>query len=371
MEELDFKGYDPYDGLASPLFRLPILRKWKLLRFLSQQFIKRFPINIRPILGVPLGENPVTLGLSIQAYAYLLASTSLEKDLCQRRIDSLLERLEKRIPQGFHGSCWGYDFDWEARRANIPAYQPTVVATGIIVNALYESYLITKNKRLAELVQSAADFVLHDLNKSFDEKGNIIFSYSPFDGQKVFNASMKGARVLVQAYSIEKKEEYFIAARKAVDYVISKQAEDGSWAYSEASEGGWVDNYHTGYVLDCLSEFSRIAQESEYEESLKKGVEYYKDTFVGENGRPAFYSHNPFPIDCTAGSQQILSLSRFNFISEAEDTAKFMISEMQLPTGGFAFRQFPRYRISTEFMRWSNAWMFAALSYLLYKKSQL
>src|SRR5690625_7989716 len=67
----DYKGHDPYDALLSPLFKLPFLKTNKWLRFGTQQFVKRFPVNIRPLLLVPKGLNPVSLGLFIQGYAYL------------------------------------------------------------------------------------------------------------------------------------------------------------------------------------------------------------------------------------------------------------------------------------------------------------
>src|ERR1035437_10008401 len=67
----NFRGYDPFDGLGSPIFNLPILKNNKLIRFGFQQIFRRIPFNIRPLLGIKKGLNPVTLGLSIQAFTYL------------------------------------------------------------------------------------------------------------------------------------------------------------------------------------------------------------------------------------------------------------------------------------------------------------
>ena len=74
MEQEEFKGYDPYDGLTSPLFKLPLLASHHKLRFYSQQVVKRSRINLRPILGIRKNLNPVTLGLAVQAYAALYAA---------------------------------------------------------------------------------------------------------------------------------------------------------------------------------------------------------------------------------------------------------------------------------------------------------
>ena len=207
IEKENFKGFDPYDALKSPFFKLPFLRTNKLIRFGTQQLVKRLPFNIRPLLLVPKGYNPVTLGLSIQAYANLYSVELESKEKYLKKINFLVNELKKIIPTGFSGACWGYDFDWEARYAKIPAYQPTVVATGIITNALFIAHQITGHNQSAKLIESAAKFVINDLKRTYKEN-TFCFSYSPFDHQQVFNASMKGARLLAQAYSINHNAEY-------------------------------------------------------------------------------------------------------------------------------------------------------------------
>ena len=48
--------------------------------------------------------------------------------------------------------------------------------------------------------------------------------------------------------------------------------------------------------------------------------------------------------------------------------ASWMIENMQKNNGSFKFRKFRKYTINTSFMRWSNAWMLAALSNLKLNK---
>jgi hypothetical protein len=363
IEKEEYKGYDPYDALKSPLFRLPILKNNKLIRFGTQQLVKRIPFSIRPLLAVPKGYNPVTLGLTIQAYAYL-HKVELENRIDYlQKICFLVDELKKLIPEGYSGACWGYDFDWEARHAKIPAYQPTVVATGIITNALFIAYQNTGHKETAILVESAAKFVEKDLQRTYKGEG-FCFSYSPFDKQQVFNASMKGARLLAQAYSLSKNENYKKLAKQAVEFVVSHQKEDDSWGYSLANAGGWTDNYHTGYVLDCIDEYQKLTKDLSYSENIKKGYSFYINHFIAENGAPKFYHNNLFPIDCTAASQTILTTLRFGDSDIANNVAAFMENNMQKQNGSFKFRKFKNYTIKTSFMRWSDAWMFAALANL-------
>lgn len=373
----DYHGYDPYDALKSPLFNLPILRTNKFIRFGFQQFVKRFPINLRPLLAIPRGYNPVTLGLFIQGYSYL-AQLSLMPDAqrltpltfeeCLVRIKHLVNELKILIPAGYNGACWGYDFPWEARYASIPAYQPTAVATGIIINALYTAYTITGNEECAELVKSSAHFVLEDLNKTYS-RDSFIFSYSPFDNQQVLNASMKGVRILAQAYSLIRDENLKSLAKKAVQFVVSHQRNNGSWCYSLASRGEWTDNYHTGYILECLHDYNLLCEDHEFEQSLTSGYEFYINNFIGKDGIPKFYHNRSWPVDCTAAAQSILTLTRFGDVEKAKKVAEFTIDNMQSSSGGFYYRKYKHYTNKTRFMRWSNAWMFVALSYLITKST--
>lgn len=363
IERENYCGHDPYDALLSPFFRLPILKSNKLIRFGTQQLVKRFPINLRPLLFVPKSVNPVTLGLSIQAYANLYNQFPEQKEIYGKKINALIDHLEQLIPKGFSGACWGYDFDWEARNAKIPAYQPTVVATGIITNALFIAHKVTGIPKAKEFVISAADLVLKDLNRSYDGEA-FCFSYSPFDHQQVFNACMKGARILAQAYHFTQNEVLKETAISAIKFVTSHQQRDGSWQYSLAKAGGWIDNYHTGYILDCLDEYQKLTDDRAYAENLEKGYDYYLKNLFDEDGFPYFYNNNKYPLDCTAASQAILTHIRFGNQEMAINVARYTIQMMQKKNGSFRFRKFKNYTISTSFMRWSDAWMFAALSYI-------
>jgi hypothetical protein len=361
IELENYKGHDPYDALLSPFFKLPVLKSNKFIRFGTQQLVKRLPLNLRPLLLVPKSVNPVTLGLAIQAYANLCYHYPSLKEYYKNKINDLIDQLEILIPKGFSGACWGYNFDWEARNAKIPAFQPTIVATGIITNALFIALGILGIAKARDLIISASNFVLHDLNRTFEGQ-SFCYSYSPFDNQKVFNASMKGARLLAQAFSITNQTNLKDAAKSAIDFVVSYQQEDGSWYYSLAKAGGWIDNYHTGYVLDCMHEYQRLTTDTAYLNNLTKGYNFYVTNLFDEDGFPFFYNNNKYPLDCTAASQAILTHLRFGNQEMARKVARFTIGRMQKKNGSFKFREYKSYTINTSFMRWSDAWMFAALT---------
>jgi len=360
-----YKGYDPFDILMSPLYKLPVLKSSKKIRFLGEQIFRRLPINFRPLLFVKKGLNPVTLGLCIQAYCNLIQLFPDKESKYKTEIEFCISALEKLSSSGYSGYCWGYDFEWEARYATMPAYTPTVVATGFITNALFKYYSLTNDEKTFKLLKSSEKFITKDLNKSYEDE-SFCYSYSPIDHQKVLNATMKGARLLTQVYSLTKEESLYKEAEKTIEYVVKHQKQNGAWSYSVGDAREWVDNFHTGYILDCLDEYINLTGDKKYERNLKLGIDYYINNFFTENGVPKYLDNSIYPIDSTAAAQSIITLLRFSCLEKAWRVAEWITHNMQSKKGYFYFQKHKFYTNKINYMRWSNAWMFLALSQLLF-----
>ena len=50
-----WRGFDPYDGLLSPVARLPLLNRSRVWRLAITQVVKRSSLNLRPLLGIAPG----------------------------------------------------------------------------------------------------------------------------------------------------------------------------------------------------------------------------------------------------------------------------------------------------------------------------
>ena len=370
IHDEQYSGYDPYDVLTSPLFTLPIARSSRVVRLSAQQVVRRLPVNVRPLLRIPKGRNPVTYGLCLNAYARLRSVFPEKDDFYRRQAEYCIQQLLKFRSNGYSGACWGYDFDWEGRYARIPAFTPTVVATGIVADGLFAAYRLLAIEEANTLLQSASTFVLKDLRKSWDGD-SFCFSYSPFDTQSVFNATMKGARLLVQAYVGSKDPILLEEARNTVRYVLRHQRSDGSWPYSAGDARTWSDNFHTGYVLDCLHEYSRLSGDTSVNTNLARGFAFYRSRFFSPDGMPLYYHNKTYPIDATAAAQSILTLTRFGEQDFARQVASWMVKHMQDPRGFFYYRRHRYYTNRISYMRWSNAWMYLALSTLVSKTHAL
>src|SRR5277367_4867532 len=56
LEKNDYRGYDTFDGLSSKYLR-PLTFETKFLRTVLQQGVRRFPLNVRPVLGIPKSRS--------------------------------------------------------------------------------------------------------------------------------------------------------------------------------------------------------------------------------------------------------------------------------------------------------------------------
>ena len=384
-ETEDYKGWDPYDGLKSKVANafLP-LKHSAILRLCIIQGFKRCPVNLRRIAMVPKEHNAKGIGLFLQGYCNLykviekkgvafkeLGTTDEVLRKIRYLANLLLQmRSDKMFPGKFHGACWGYNFDWQARRLFLfPAYTPTVVATNFCATALMEAYEVTHDKRYLEVALSAAKFIIEDLHRS-EYKDGFLFSYSKLPGNDtVFNASILGSRLLSYCYKYTGNETYKQLARKSIVACCAGQEEDGSWRYGMLPVQKWRDSFHTGYNLDGLIAYQENTGDNSFDENIAKGFDYYINHFFLDDGTPKYYDNQTYPIDIHCPGQLFVTLSRLHKFGAFRQTAakvlQWTIDNMQDPNGYFYYQLKPGMSSKIPYMRWSNAFMFSALSYYL------
>ncbi|NVJ48615.1 MAG: delta-aminolevulinic acid dehydratase [Cytophagia bacterium] len=373
-ESEDFKGWDPYDGLNSKIFQATPLKKWDLARLAWIQGFKRSPINFRKLLFVPKEHNAMGIGLFLNGYCNLLELAKKGiKDFgtveeIETQVHHLAELLIELKTPGYSGACWGYNFDWQARRLFLfPAFTPTVVATTFCASALIYTYEVTgKNTYLQEGV-SACEFVKNDLNRTPYQNGHI-FSYSPLNGNNtVFNASLLGAKLLSLGYHYTNNKDYKDLAESAVKAAVSAQAEDGSWIYGMLPVQSWIDSFHTGFNLDALEFYKQYAGDQSVQKSIDKGFKFYLNNFFLEDGTPKYYHNKTYPIDIHCPGQLLVTLSTLGKTDQHQSLAKkvlgWTIEHMQDKEGYFYYQVKKRISSKISYMRWSNAFMFNAMSH--------
>lgn len=375
-EAENFKGWDPYDGLNSKVFQALPLKHWDLARLAWIQGFKRSPINFRKLLLVPKEHNAKGVGLFLLGYCrlYRLAEKGCEdfgtKEEILKQINDITDLLLNLRSQGYSGSAWGYNFDWQARRLFLfPKHTPTVVATCFCVEALLESYEITKNETVLNETLSAAHFVLNDLSRTPHGNG-VIFSYSIKDGNNtVINASLLGAKILSYSYKYTKNQEHALMAKKAVIAACELQEDDGSWIYGLLPVQSWKDSFHTGFNLDAIETYQQNTKDYSFQKYIDNGTAYYLKHFFESNGRPKYYHNKTYPIDIHCPAQVIVTLSKLNVFKNHDallsKVLNWTIDHMQHKKGYFYYQLKKGMSSKISYMRWSNAFMFNAMAHFL------
>lgn len=364
-EQEKFMGWDPFDGLNSRLFQsVPLLTKSRFARLAWIQTFKRSPINLRKLTGVKKEYNNKGLGLFLSGYCNRYESTSEKRYL--DKIDFFASKLLELQNKEWSGSCWGYNFDWQARAFFQPKNTPTVVASVFIASALLDAFEITKDEKLLNTARSTCNFILKDLNRSYNEKGNFSFSYSPLDKSVVFNASLLGSRLLSRVHSFTKENELIEEAKRSIDFCMDYQNTNGSWSYGSLPFHQWIDNFHTGYNLECIADYMKYAGDNSYKVQLSKGFDYYINTFFTNEGISQYYNDSVYPIDIHAPAQMVITLSKLNQFHEQkvllDKVLKWTIENMQSEKGYFYYQANKYFSSKIPYIRWAQAWMFYSLS---------
>jgi rhamnogalacturonyl hydrolase YesR len=358
-------GWDPYDGLNSRFFRAIPFFQNKLCRLAFIQFMKRCPVNLRPLFGVPPRQNPKGVALFASCLARLAPhglATMIEARALADRV------LELRVP-GQSYDCWGYHFDWQTRSVLVPPNVPNIVCTTFAAQALLDLFEATGDQRFFDAADSAGRFVVEELASNLPDDAFCI-RYQMLEDSTVHNASLLGAALLARLYGHtgEPRLEPIIA--KAARYSLDRQRPDGSWPYAETPRSAWIDSFHTGYNLLAFREIGRHLAVPGLNDAVRRGYRYYLDHFFRADGAVRYFHDRPGPVDAHALGHALLTLSEFaDDVPESLDLARRVFDwscrRMLAPDGCFFYQDKGWYINRISYIRWSQAWMLVGLVGLL------
>jgi polysaccharide biosynthesis protein VpsJ len=364
LEQNDYRGYDTFDGLNAKFLR-PLTFNNKFLRTVLQQGVRRFPLNLRPLIGVTRSRS--TKGMGFLARGFLRMHEASGETAWRDKAEFALQWLMEHQSSGYSGACWGNHFDYQSRSSYVPKGLPSVVWTSLIGHAFLDAYDHLQKPASLEVAVSSCEHILHDLNK-FSDGDSVCIGYFPGQNLRVHNANTLGASLLARTYSYTRNESYRTLARQSVQYTAQYQRPDSSWYYGEASNLRWVDNFHTAYVLDCFKHYIQSTGDERHDKCMMDGFHYWKKTFFLEDGTPRYYDYKALPIDIQCCSQAIDTLVLFSdrdpqSLSLALKVAAWTIENMQDSSGYFYYRRYSRWLVNkTPTLHWGQATMLCALA---------
>jgi hypothetical protein len=364
----DYRGYDTFDGLNARFVR-PLTFETKFLRTALQQGVRRFPLNLRPVLGI--GKSHSTKGMGFLARGFLRLYDATGEKAWRDKAEFALQWLLDHQSKGYNGACWGNHFDYQSRSSYVPKGLPSVVWTSHIGHAFLDAHDRFPGSGYLPVAVSACEHILRDLNKMRNGE-SVCIGYFPKQTLQVHNANTLGASLLARTYSYTRNEAYRALALQAMQYTAGHQRPDWSWYYGEASNLHWVDNFHTAYVLDCFKHYAEGTGDNRFERQLQNGYDYWKNTFFLADGTPRYYDYKTLPIDIQCCSQAIDTLAYFHDrdpgnLELALKVARWTIDQMQDRTGYFYYRRYSSWVVNkTPTLHWGQATMLSALA-ALYK----
>lgn len=366
VEDRQYQGYDPGDGLTSYL--RPLTFRTIAGERILQQLIWKAPVNLRPLVGVrPLDS---TKGRGFMAWGYWLRYRAEGASEFRRQALACLDWLDQHKEPGHPGHGWGNHFDFTTRSGRMTAHTPTIVWTGLIGQAFLEGYEQTADPRLLDIAESICQWILR-LPRETTSEGSCL-SYTAVAQSSVHNSNLLGAGMLARAWKHTRKDEYLETARQAVLYSCARQRSDGSWWYGEEPKYHWIDNFHTAYNLDSLKRYLDSTGDELARDPLDRGYRYFKEAFFEPTGRPRYYHNKTFPVDIQCAAQAIDTFCHFSdydaeALRLAQRVAFWTIDHLQDRSGFFYYRRYPLMTAKTPYFHWGQATMFKALAHLLGK----
>jgi len=367
VEAHGYQGYEPFDGLSSPLKRLTFGNL--LAERILQQAVRQSPLNIRPLLGIkPLDS---TKGRGMMAWGYLLLHRATgATDSWTKAVDCLRWLDVHRSPK-FAKHSWANFFDFSSRGGSYYKDDSIIVWTSLNAQAYFEAFEQSQDQWFLDIATSACDWIV-SLPREHTDRGDCL-SYFAHGQESIHNANMLGAAALARAAMHTGRQNYADAAREAMRYSCLRMLPNGAWWYAEDDMYHWIDNFHTGYNLDSLKYYIEFTGDTEFSEHLRKGLRFYMDHLFEPSGRPKYYDNRPYPIDIQCASQAIDTLALFgadepDAMSLAIRVADWTIQHMQDRKGFFYYRKYPLgVTARTPMLHWGQATMFKGLAHLIYR----
>jgi hypothetical protein len=303
---LDWKSYDPYDALMSPLGRRIRSRSWLGARVVVQ-LGKRTGAGFRRALGVTPHDEAKTLADFLRS-SVMLATCG--EEWAGDYSDELSRRLRSKAVAAEEGSGWGLDFPYASRFINVEEQTPNLYTTIGACQALLDHHGLTRDPASLEAAAEGARFILDGLG-SFEYGGREWLRYWRGVETPTVNVQALAASMLARAGTLLGDRHLFDAADRAAGTVVSSSLADGSWHYSADGRAPFIDGFHTGFTLQGMAEYGATrgaVAVTGTRESVSRGFAYFKKHLLTDEGLPRGFVDGRVSLDGQNVAQCIQTL---------------------------------------------------------------
>lgn len=365
LRQSAYRGWDPFDLSNSPLLtRIP--NGWWLPQLVLSKAGSRLVTDRgRRLLRVPRIEDP-----KIYACAYFGYRFGGGADF-RRRAEEMVDRLAAlATPQ--HGGlrAWGYDYVWATRGSGVnPRGASTIVPGAFAALTLMHHAVDTSDRRHMEVMEEALDhYAVHHVCRG---DSGLFLGYFQNGTANTHNANLLGCAALTLGAGVLDRPDWLELAAEAATTTVLSVHDGGYLPYTDQPSGDWIDCFHHLYVIACVQAVARANPHVDvvlFEDAIARMWAFARARFIRDDG---LVNHSPdrlYPID----PHNYAAVAIFSVMS-GEGTG--------LPTGyganllrrldtlmwdrdreAYAYKRHARHTDRRLFLRWTQAWMFAALA---------
>ncbi len=360
LKRASFRGFDVYDGLSSRIFRKTPFFRSRTLRLAWIQMFKRSPVNFRPAALVPRGFNPKGLALIIRGLLNRYRLTDDKKYL--EDAYALADMIISQRASGRDYFCAGYDFYWQAKAFSVPEFTPNMVVSTFVGHAFLDLYDLDGDRKWMKYALEIGVFIEREL-KILESGDEVIFGYIPGEKTVVHNVNLMASAFFARLYSYSWEGRHEMYSVRSAAYTVKAQRDDGAWGYGEEPYHQWVDNFHTGFNLVSLDTVRRHISTDRWNDSIDLGLEYHERNHFLEDMTPKYYDTTLYPVDIHNFAQGVDTFLTLGYPEKAEQLIEKAVELMW--DGKKHYFYYQKHRLYTNrinYMRWSQAWMFYALT---------
>lgn len=370
LQDHDYRGWDPFDLPNAPLFRsLP--ERWWLPQFaLSKAGSRIAPDWLRRALRVPPIEDPKIYACAYFAYRHRDAAS---------RAEEMISRLAALATR--EADCrayWGYDYTWATRNGAVNARgASTLVPGAFALFALLDHQVTTGDQGQRGLIEAALDH--YRTRHRGEGRSGEFLGYFAGDAVNTHNANLLGCAALSVGGRALGRDDLLRGAARAATATLHAVRPDGYLPYSDHRSGDWTDCFHHLYVVACLTAMERVnphVDRGAVRDTIARLRRYMRRAFVRDDGLVNYYPESLYPIDPHNYAAAAIFATLFgdeeDLPPRAAEPLLRRIDELMWDSrrGRYRHRRHRRRTDSRLFLRWTQAWMFAALAIVDHERTR-
>lgn len=303
-ERLDWKSYDPYDVLLSPVGR--VAERAPLGARILLQLGKHSGSSLRQVLRVPRHEEPKALADFLMAAAMLAQAGEEWAAPYTETLAARLVGVATRRPEGYG---WGINFPWVSRFGAMAAGEPNIYTTTVACQALLDDHELSGRASSLQSALDGARFICDSLG-TFVHRGRHWLRYSTGSTSPIVNIQASSAALFARVHRLRPDERLLDVADAAAEVTVAVQRPDGSWPYADDERGDFVDGFHTGFTLQGLRQYVRHRGDGGVSAAaaVGSGFIYFKHHLLTADGRPRGFADGRVSSDGQTVAQAIQTL---------------------------------------------------------------